>query len=241
MVQFPRYRFRRLCIHPRMNAIQDVRVTPFGHPRISGCLLLPVAFRSLPRPSSPDSSKASPANSSSLDHITPTSSIQRSIKLGISNVTSPEQDAVTSSTFFVPFSVPNQDASRANHNSPQGDSVEGSKLSKTYPSRQRTQYSRTAATRGYLYAGRDAPHVFLSYFVEVWGFEPQTYGLQSHRSSHLSYTPVRISQGALCYPRVTPGEHHAISAKERGESQVANRAFRVTLGTVPGSAWKPVR
>ena len=25
--------------------------------------------------------------------------------------------------------------------------------------------------------------------MEVWGFEPQTYGLQSHRSSHLSYTP----------------------------------------------------
>ena len=25
--------------------------------------------------------------------------------------------------------------------------------------------------------------------VEVWGLEPQTYGLQSHRSSHLSYTP----------------------------------------------------
>ena len=25
--------------------------------------------------------------------------------------------------------------------------------------------------------------------LEVWGFEPQTYGLQSHRSSQLSYTP----------------------------------------------------
>ena len=85
MVQFPRYRFCPLCIHEQMNAIQDVRVTPFGHPRIQGCLLLPVAFRSLPRPSSPDSSKASPANSSSLDHITPTSSVRRSIKqLGIS-------------------------------------------------------------------------------------------------------------------------------------------------------------
>ena len=242
MVQFPRYRFRRLCIHPRMNAIQDVRVTPFGHPRISGCLLLPVAFRSLPRPSSPDSSKASPANSSSLDHITPTSSIQRSIKLGISNVTSPEQDAVTSSTFFVPFSVPNQDASRANHNSPQGDSVEGSKLSKTYPSRQRTQYSRTAATRGYLYAGRDAPHVFLSYFVEVWGFEPQTYGLQSHRSSHLSYTPhwrsnrSGSSQSVQRGPRrlPTPATHSgaALGFATKGDKERAigrNRVSRVTL------------
>ena len=32
--------------------------------------------------------------------------------------------------------------------------------------------------------------VYLHYRkLEVWGFEPQTYGLQSHRSSHLSYTP----------------------------------------------------
>jgi hypothetical protein len=45
------------------------RVTPFGNPRITGCLLLPVAFRSLPRPSSPDSSEASTMNSFSLDHI----------------------------------------------------------------------------------------------------------------------------------------------------------------------------
>ena len=109
MVQFPRYRFCPLCIHEQMNAIQDVRVTPFGHPRISGCLLLPVAFRSLPRPSSPDSSKASPANSSSLDHITPTSSSRRSIKLGIStsfqNARSAHPFVRTSSTFSVPFSV----------------------------------------------------------------------------------------------------------------------------------------
>ena len=33
-----------------------IRVTPFGYLRISGCVLLPAAFRSLPRPSSPDSS-----------------------------------------------------------------------------------------------------------------------------------------------------------------------------------------
>ena len=39
--------------------LTTLRVTPFGHPRISGCLLLLAAFRSLPRPSSPSSSKAS--------------------------------------------------------------------------------------------------------------------------------------------------------------------------------------
>ncbi len=36
------------------------RVAPFGYPRFSGCLLLPAAFRSLPRPSSAISAKASP-------------------------------------------------------------------------------------------------------------------------------------------------------------------------------------
>ena len=30
--------------------------------------------------------------------------------------------------------------------------------------------------------------------MEVWGFEPQTYGLQSHRSSHLSYTPALVPE-----------------------------------------------
>ena len=45
------------------------RVTPFGNPGIIGCLLLPQAFRSLPRPSSPNSSKASSVDPYSLDHI----------------------------------------------------------------------------------------------------------------------------------------------------------------------------
>ena len=38
-----------------------MRVAPFGHLRITGCLRLPVAFRSLPRPSSPFCAKASVA------------------------------------------------------------------------------------------------------------------------------------------------------------------------------------
>ena len=36
------------------------RVSPFGHPRITGRSRLPAAFRSLPRPSSPPGAKASP-------------------------------------------------------------------------------------------------------------------------------------------------------------------------------------
>src|SRR6056297_1086033 len=69
MVQFPGSRFVHLCIQCTMTGLSSSRVTPFGDSRIAGCLLLPVAFRSLPRPSSPDSSEASTMNSFSLDHI----------------------------------------------------------------------------------------------------------------------------------------------------------------------------
>ena len=57
-------------VHLTVAGIPTGRVTPFGHLRICGCLLLPAAFRSLPRPSSPDSSKASTVDPYSLDHIT---------------------------------------------------------------------------------------------------------------------------------------------------------------------------
>ena len=43
------------------------RVPPFGYPRIYACLRLPVAFRSLPRPSSAISALASTLRSYSLD------------------------------------------------------------------------------------------------------------------------------------------------------------------------------
>ena len=56
MVQFPGCTFRHLCIQCRMTCSQTRRVTPFGYPRISGCVLLPPASRSLPRPSSYSSS-----------------------------------------------------------------------------------------------------------------------------------------------------------------------------------------
>jgi hypothetical protein len=45
------------------------RVTPFGNLRVAGYVLLTAAFRSLSRPSSPYSSKASTINPYSLDHI----------------------------------------------------------------------------------------------------------------------------------------------------------------------------
>jgi hypothetical protein len=51
-----------------MTVIAHRRVAPFGHPRIAGCVLLPLAYRSLPRPSSPSCAQASPTCFRSLDH-----------------------------------------------------------------------------------------------------------------------------------------------------------------------------
>ena len=69
MVQFPEFRFSVLCVQTEMTGHHTGRVTPFGNRRIAGCVLLPVAFRSLPRPSSPGGSKASSVDPSSLDHM----------------------------------------------------------------------------------------------------------------------------------------------------------------------------
>jgi hypothetical protein len=51
-----------------MTGIAPRRVSPFGHPRITGCVPLPLAYRSLPRPSSPPCAQASPTGLLSLDH-----------------------------------------------------------------------------------------------------------------------------------------------------------------------------
>lgn len=53
MVQFPQCGFRRLFYSAVGCWNLSQRVTPFGYPGISGYLLLPPAFRSLSRPSSP--------------------------------------------------------------------------------------------------------------------------------------------------------------------------------------------
>jgi hypothetical protein len=47
------------------------RVSPFGNPRIKACKRLPEAYRSLLRPSSPASAKASTVCPLMLDHLLP--------------------------------------------------------------------------------------------------------------------------------------------------------------------------
>ena len=59
MVHFPPFALPELCVHPGMTEHDLCRVSPFGNLRITVCLQLPEAYRSLPRPSSPLYAKAS--------------------------------------------------------------------------------------------------------------------------------------------------------------------------------------
>lgn len=53
MVHFPGLALECLCVQHPSRTGSRCGVPPFGNPRIAGCVLLPVAYRSLPRPSSP--------------------------------------------------------------------------------------------------------------------------------------------------------------------------------------------
>src|ERR1035437_4520366 len=75
MVQFTQCGFLTLFYSGTECWNHSQRVTPFGYPGITGYVLLPLAFRSLSRPSSPRSSKASTIHLDSLDHIIVSSSI----------------------------------------------------------------------------------------------------------------------------------------------------------------------
>jgi hypothetical protein len=64
MFQFPGFASLRRV----MTGIAPGRVAPFGHPRINACVPLPLAYRSLPRPSSPLCAQASSTCYRSLDY-----------------------------------------------------------------------------------------------------------------------------------------------------------------------------
>ena len=74
MFQFPAF----ASALQRMTGLAPGRVAPFGHPRITGCVRLPSAYRSLPRPSSPLCAQASPTCRLSLD-LPKRQAIQRAI------------------------------------------------------------------------------------------------------------------------------------------------------------------
>ena len=58
MFQFPEFPSYNLFIQLWMTGHYSSRVSPFGHLRINARLQLPVAYRSLPRPSSAPGTKA---------------------------------------------------------------------------------------------------------------------------------------------------------------------------------------
>jgi len=58
MFQFPGLSLPTLCVQVGVTGHYPSRVPPFGNLRIEGCLHLPEAYRSLPRPSSTPSAKA---------------------------------------------------------------------------------------------------------------------------------------------------------------------------------------
>ena len=58
MFHFSWFCFAGLCIQPAIVTHDGDGVAPFGNLRINACLPLPVAYRSLPRPSSPSDAKA---------------------------------------------------------------------------------------------------------------------------------------------------------------------------------------
>ena len=64
MFQFPRFASLRRV----MTTLTGCRVSPFGHPGINACVPLPLAYRSLPRPSSPLCAQASSTCYRSLDY-----------------------------------------------------------------------------------------------------------------------------------------------------------------------------
>ncbi len=64
MFQFPGFASRLR----EMTVLAHRRVSPFGNPRIDACVPLPLAYRSLPRPSSPSCAQASSTCFRSLDH-----------------------------------------------------------------------------------------------------------------------------------------------------------------------------
>ena len=66
-VSVPQVPLHALCIHPWMTAYDSCRVPPFGHRRVFASLQLADAFRSLARPSSFGSGKASSVRPSLLN------------------------------------------------------------------------------------------------------------------------------------------------------------------------------
>src|SRR5687768_12357436 len=95
-----------------MMGLATHRVSPFGHPGLTGCVRLPPAFRSLPRPSSPLYTQASPVRFRSLDYMIIKSSkaranyYLRNAYITLESVTTAETVFIASRRAFVYHDLP---------------------------------------------------------------------------------------------------------------------------------------
>ena len=103
MVHFIRCSFHALFHSGTGWMDRSIRVTPFGHPGVDGYVLLTPAFRSLSRPSSPYSSKASAINLYSLGHIILPSCIPSRASGTLSNQARAPSTRAIHEAFFVVF------------------------------------------------------------------------------------------------------------------------------------------
>ena len=79
MFQFTPFPSLILCVHMRIHTYYSMWVPPFGDLRVIGYLLLTAAYRSLSRPSSAPSAKASALCSFLLDQVSAWHSVARSL------------------------------------------------------------------------------------------------------------------------------------------------------------------
>ena len=179
-----------------------MRVTPFGSPGIVGCLLLPPAFRSLPRPSSPSGSQASTINLYSLDHI-----------------------IFSSCAGFLPL----LQARPARYGTPRSprrifQPSSGYLRSSSQDSLHILPFLPSLITFKEL---RTNPLLSFLVHLEIRGFEPLTLGLQSRCSSQLSYIPGFYRQTPSLHKKYKKGEekkqsqarsvHHSVFLSLRKE------------------------
>jgi hypothetical protein len=170
--------------------IHSCPVFRFGDPWIKGCLLLPMAYRSWPRPSSPVSAKASTVRPYLLDHIIPRTTFTASCVHNTSPIFSRRFLIV----MFV-FRILSEDA----------DGFQRTGLYRQVSNLSLQSIWRcTDSNRGPSACKADAlptelhprPNVSLKH-VGPSGIEPPTLRLSVARSSHLSYGPDSLVYGSL--------------------------------------------
>ena len=99
MFQFPGF----ALLLREVTALTSSRVAPFGHPRINACVPLPLAYRSLPRPSSPLCAQASSTCYRSLDYKAGSLRIPKDPSLATSILYPSRARATSRTQFSKPF------------------------------------------------------------------------------------------------------------------------------------------